>query len=247
MYCNIILKTLENPDSEKIGVSPSLDCKNQDVSIERTFNTDEKKYFIKYSYNFSNYTCLKPNGFWYSINGEWQKWVNNEMTLRKYNHPIVFKKNSFIGINDIHNTSRILSIKNLVELNLFIDRYLIKTLCIDWFKVSSHYAGIEILFNPREIPEILSNNKYTWFYSWDVASGCIWDIIKVIDYSQLVCSICGKSTCIMLVDPDISSDYYDNHEHTCCQCGQSDCETLEGWDFDSLIEKDFKPCMIHEP
>ena len=43
---------------------------------------------------------------------------------------------------------------------------------IDWPKVASHYAGIEIcpyLINKR------NDEDSFWYYGWDVASGCVWN------------------------------------------------------------------------
>ena len=39
----------------------------------------------------------------------------------------------------------------------------------DWAKVASHYDGIEIC------PYIESRRNMTWYYGWDVASGCVWN------------------------------------------------------------------------
>ena len=44
---------------------------------------------------------------------------------------------------------------------------------IDWPKVAEHYAGIEIC------PYLQSkrmDDDSDWYYPWDVASGCVWDL-----------------------------------------------------------------------
>jgi hypothetical protein len=41
---------------------------------------------------------------------------------------------------------------------------------IDWKKVAKEYSGIEIC------PYIGEQRlKFSWYYPWDVASGCVWD------------------------------------------------------------------------
>ena len=45
---------------------------------------------------------------------------------------------------------------------------------IDWKKVASKYDGIEI--NPYQFE---ARYQYLWYYGWDVASGCIWNLKSV--------------------------------------------------------------------
>jgi hypothetical protein len=42
---------------------------------------------------------------------------------------------------------------------------------IDWKDVSNEYDGIEI--NPYQNE---ARYQYTWYYPWDVASGCVWHL-----------------------------------------------------------------------
>jgi hypothetical protein len=43
---------------------------------------------------------------------------------------------------------------------------------IDWNKVSQKFSGIEIV---PYINETRFDEEIQWYYTWDVASGCIWD------------------------------------------------------------------------
>jgi hypothetical protein len=45
---------------------------------------------------------------------------------------------------------------------------------IDWKKVAKDYCGIEI---PRYLWSC--RMSHSWYYGWDVASGCIWDLKHV--------------------------------------------------------------------
>lgn len=113
----------------------------------------------------------KPIGFWYGFGNSWIKWVKNEMPEWDYNN--VFK----IQIND----SKILQINTYEELYDFTMKYKSKKQIydykidwIDWIKVSKEYNGIEI--NPYQYrAREKSRSELSWYYGWDVASGCIWN------------------------------------------------------------------------
>lgn len=47
-------------------------------------------------------------------------------------------------------------------------------LCIDWVRVAREFAGIIIA--PYQWGQRMSLN---WYYGWDVASGCIWDLTAI--------------------------------------------------------------------
>lgn len=125
-------------------------------------------------------SCGKPQGLWYQINNSWEEWC-------KYNMP------NWIGpgnrgshkIDFEIDKTNVLVIQTLEEFDLFHNTYctphpfLKSESHINWKKVSETYDGIEISdhFCERRLEEHCS-----WYYGWDVASGCIWntDIIKVV-------------------------------------------------------------------
>jgi hypothetical protein len=105
---------------------------------------------------------LKPVGLWYGIGTSWIDWVKSEM-------PDWEVENIFeLHIND----SNIIKIRNMEEILEFDQKYSInhdyfKT--INWIDVAKDYSGIEIA------PYIWKARlKISWYYTWDVASGCIW-------------------------------------------------------------------------
>jgi hypothetical protein len=118
----------------------------------------------------------KPLGLWYGIGTDWLKWVEAEMPHWRGKH---FYK--------VYITGRVLRITNKNELLEFVGKYRIrakdnpkhrqysylldipKNYEIDWKKVASRYSGIEISPYQWEF-----RHKFIWYYSWDVASGCIW-------------------------------------------------------------------------
>lgn len=105
----------------------------------------------------------KPNGLWYAIGSEWIDWVRSEMPEWEYDN--VFS----LELND----SQIKKISTFEELMDFNEQYKKNYhgfAMIDWRKVSKDYSGIEIA------PYIWkARRKLNWYYTWDVASGCIWN------------------------------------------------------------------------
>lgn len=118
----------------------------------------------------------KPIGLWYGIGNSWIDWVRNEMPEWEYDNVFELKINE----------SKILMISNMNELMEFNNMYLDDNPMnfngnIDWREVSKKYSGIEIA------PFIWKGrNELNWYYSWDVASGCIWKSDAIISIDKIV-------------------------------------------------------------
>ena len=129
-----------------------------------------KKPFELEPRTFTQTVTVKPSGFWYGFGSEWIDWTRNEMPewIGKYIYSI-----------DIGNTN-ILQIKTHMELMQFNSEYKADVYmkdageAIDWKKVASKYDGIEI--NPYQYE---ARYQYTWYYGWDIANGCIWNLSRV--------------------------------------------------------------------
>tara|TARA_Y100001970_G_scaffold271481_1_gene366919 strand:- start:45399 stop:45902 length:504 start_codon:yes stop_codon:yes gene_type:complete len=107
----------------------------------------------------------KPTGLWYDCGNVWQEFCNIE--LGGYSH------RGYDSVYEVFlNEEKILFITNDSEFDQFETEYGRKgkfELVIDWNLVSKKYAGIEIC------PYLPSKRqRHFWYYSWDVASGCIW-------------------------------------------------------------------------
>lgn len=117
----------------------------------------------------------KPKGFWYDCDGEWSNWVEMNMPewLGEHKYDVELE----------HSEMKV--IRNYEELKRFNDEYSINPEVsedfylddlIDWRRVATDYAGIEICPYINKIEQIRKNGKvFKWYTSWDVASGCIWD------------------------------------------------------------------------
>jgi hypothetical protein len=132
---------------------------------------------------------FKPDGIWYSDDG-WLNWCldNWQCAVRRYIYEV-----------KILDDSRILRINDKDAFETFEEQYLIPDNLgvgldgnlyesklpyrlnarkmfgrINWPKVMREYSGIEIFpyFWEKRLESI-------WYYSWDCASGCIWDFSVV--------------------------------------------------------------------
>jgi len=116
--------------------------------------------------NYQQSIGMKPQGLWYGFGKEWIDWVESEMPQWKGEY--IYNMN----VND----SNILQIKDYSEIINFTNKYIMipSTYHINWNKVSFNYDGIEI--NPYIWK---ARHEFLWYYGWDVASGCIWNLDKV--------------------------------------------------------------------
>lgn len=115
----------------------------------------------------------KPHGFWVSVEDDWERWCREEhyhLERLRYRTQIILAEDA-----------EILYITTAEELDEFTDKYrkekhIVSTDEIDWNRVREEYQGIVIA------PYIWSRRlSLMWYYTWDCASGCIWDvsIIKI--------------------------------------------------------------------
>lgn len=134
----------------------------------------------------------KPDGLWFSVQGEydWNWWCRSEefrLEYLAYEHKITLKKEAnILYISDpdqlyeftkkYRRPSRILDDEN--------DTYELK-----WDEVAKIYQGIIIVPYLWDCRLALESS---WYYGWDCASGCIWDL-NCIESFEL---IQGLSECL---------------------------------------------------
>jgi len=155
-------------------------------------NTFSSRKYINLNYDKKYYSqqpefFMKPKGLWYSCHESWYDWIIDEgmdKWLKKYIHKINLKRGSLTNIGN-PNRDKILVIKNMKDLNIFnkkYGRYEDGWFTIDWKKVSKDYGGIEICPYPKRIYD----EEYEWIRSFDVASGCIWNLKPIIKDTELI-------------------------------------------------------------
>ena len=108
-------------------------------------------------------TDFKPEGFWVSDESKegWKQWCQAEgfrVDTLKYCFEITL------------DPKKLLIIKTAKQLEKFNAEYGIERL-IDWRRVSKEYQGV--LITPYQWK---FRHGFIWYYTWDCASGCIWDL-----------------------------------------------------------------------
>lgn len=115
---------------------------------------------------------FKPTGLWVSVQGEedWPSWCR----LEEFGN-IDSKLKYFVTLK---NSANILNIQTDIEIVEFTDRYKADLPgWVDWRKVAKKYDGIIIpvyKWKYRLDPYTL------WYYCWDCASGCIWNVKNTV-------------------------------------------------------------------
>ena len=120
----------------------------------------------------------KPKGLWISVGGDWKTWCEAErfnLSGVKHRHVVTLTKDA-----------NLLMITSASELDCFASEYgrrlysdSSKTDDIDWSRVSAQHQGIVIS------PYIWTRRlEMLWYYGWDCASGCIWDLHAIKDLKR---------------------------------------------------------------
>jgi len=163
-----IIKELDIPDNMRVHMSKTP------ITLHNT--------------TISQKVDMKPKGLWYGFGNEWIDWVRGNMPDWEGNHVyhIIFPESkNVLKIKSVHEimefTKGYLSDINKVGGYSpggigYAHAYGIKhmTMYMDWPKVAKKYDGIEIypyLHNVR--------HELMWYYGWDVASGCVWNLSNV--------------------------------------------------------------------
>lgn len=130
----------------------------------------------------------KPVGFWVSVQGEddWPTWCReNEFFLGglTHAHEVELAPNHNVlvldtveavqGFHDRYSVEDSATYE-LRRMRSFSDEYVWKSRPIDWTEVTADHDGIIIA--PYQWPMRMGLD---WYYSWDVASGCIWNLAAI--------------------------------------------------------------------
>lgn len=143
--------------------------------------------------NYTQTTTFKPNGLWYAYYSGWYNYIMiNEMPkrLHKYIHKVEINKNILTDINH-KDKNKLLLIKNTKDFDKFHKKYRVirpemlgwisksskkfNNDLIDWQKVANDFGGIEFY------PYLENRKNYLWYNTLDIASGCIWNLTKIIN------------------------------------------------------------------
>lgn len=119
---------------------------------------------------------IKPIGLWYAMDNDWIKWVKTEGMPWIYPNDFTMK----LDKTDILVLDSIADFKNFntdyTVFNSFIS--------IDWVRVADKYKGIEIP-NYNKVRHHFFDMPMTWILTWDVNSGCVWDLSAIVSIDKL--------------------------------------------------------------
>ena len=121
---------------------------------------------------------FKPTGLWLSVGDTWKQWCEGEewgLDRLKYKYLI-----------KLASSTSILWLKTITELDEFSAEYKRQpgwipnsnaiisdfALFVDWKGVAAKWQGI--IIDPYQWERRLLPSCF-WYYTWDCASGCIWD------------------------------------------------------------------------
>lgn len=115
----------------------------------------------------------KPEGFWFSVEGSkqgWWDWCQSNGEAHWVDDSEVYRVSLVPSANLLHlSTPR--------DLDEFTSKYgvalgdpRLDIRFIHWAEVAAQYQGV--LITPYVWARRLS---LTWYYTWDCASGCVWD------------------------------------------------------------------------
>ncbi|RTK98339.1 MAG: hypothetical protein EKK65_11140 [Lysobacterales bacterium] len=121
----------------------------------------------------------KPTGFWVSVDGDWERWLSDEGL-----------DGDEWGVRTVTidlDADACLWITSVEELDDFHDNYATPhagVFCgrpdyyrIDWEPLTAQWSGIVIA--PYLWERRLGPGASRWYYPWDAASGCIWDLSAI--------------------------------------------------------------------
>lgn len=110
----------------------------------------------------------KPKGFWYGIDGDWERWCRAEewgLADVSDEYELTLRDENLLQISSVEELDAFHKVYH-AHIGGFIRNY------IDWEAVAEKYDGIEIA--PYQWERRLDGPAHRWYYGWDCASGCIW-------------------------------------------------------------------------
>lgn len=127
---------------------------------------------------------FKPRGLWFSVQADWDRWCSQDGCEDWVSEALIHK----VVIKPFDD---LLILRTPEDLDAFtlqygrpdgIDRKYAHCNRIDWPEVAAKYPGIVSL---NYVWERRLDGGCDWYYTWDAASGCVWDL----DYVRCIIPI----------------------------------------------------------
>lgn len=128
---------------------------------------------------------FKPVGLWYSVetadDGAWRQWCqdkNFRVDALRHTHLLEIDMSRILVLR---TASAVRALGKLFPA-LRLGRDVPDWAWPAWIRIGKKYAGIEIA--PYQHTMRLHVDT-SWYYSWDVASGCVWDLSAITKFEPV--------------------------------------------------------------
>ncbi|MEK9208148.1 MAG: hypothetical protein AAB922_06690 [Patescibacteria group bacterium] len=159
------------------GLIDSLKLKISDNIV--MFNKPFDKGLVSEVYPQRSKGGAKPDGVWYACGSAWLEWTLHNMSLwlGDYVYKLDIDKSNFVMIRNEKSLEDFAELYKYPKRQYSSDDYEY----MDWKLVASTgFTGIQI--SPHFYTARFAGGL-SWYSTWDVASGCIWDTSCIKDVS----------------------------------------------------------------
>jgi hypothetical protein len=117
---------------------------------------------------------MKPKGLWLSVDDDWWRWCSDES----------FREDTFEHNYEatLVEDANVLVIDSVESFDAFCEEYATEREPA-WDLVATRYAGIIIAPYLWERRLAMEPTMF-WYYPWDCASGCIWDLSVIDEWKE---------------------------------------------------------------
>lgn len=139
--------------------------------LRHYLRTDGEPFVLDRSMEYEH-DSFKPSGLWLSVGDDWRRWDVAEGM--GWTDGPVYRVTLVEGANILH-------LATVADIDSFHERFHIRNVPglsgrIEWSRVAKVYDGIVIA--PYQWARRFDAHT-TWYYSWDCASGCVWNLNAV--------------------------------------------------------------------
>jgi len=120
----------------------------------------------------------KPEGLWVSVDGarDWEDWCHaEEFRLLTLRHRFAVTLRDDANVLVLDNLDKLMALGTLYAEDDARDR-------IRWFAVALEWQGVIIA--PYQW-SVRLHPSYSWYYPWDCASCCIWDVDAIENVERI--------------------------------------------------------------
>lgn len=163
-----------------------------------TLDYEEEYPEISPTERFFSMGLRKPRGLWVSVDEAWKEWSEMEEfnldSLQSVQRVEVKEDNNILWISNeeefdeftkayIYKSLEEEDLKRMTEkLDLPLLEFFNEQRGLDWARVKEDYSGI--IISPMLASKRFQDGVFTWYYGWDVPSGCIWGLNDISSFEE---------------------------------------------------------------